>query len=74
MEYVRNTPLYRSPCKVPHASHYKFLLKNEFFSYMPFEVYIKLNMVSSKDLVWEIIMKLFGDEITDNYNTKCKGQ
>jgi hypothetical protein len=71
MKYVRSTSIYRDPCRVGHISHYPFILKKEFFESIPFHLYVKMNMISGKDLIWGMIMSLHGDEIIDNYNQKC---
>jgi hypothetical protein len=72
MKYIRSTTIYRSPCRVAHASHYPILLKKLFFETVPFHFYIEMDMASDKEYIWDLIMSLYGDEIMDNYNQKCR--
>ena len=71
MKYVRSTTIYRSPCRADNVAHYSTLLKKVFFESIPFYFYVEMDMISDKDLVWDMIMNLYGDDIIDNYNQKC---
>jgi len=74
MKYVRSTPVYINPCYSAKISHYLVLLKKVFFETIPFSFYVEMNMISDKDFVWDMIMSIYGDEIVNNYNEKCKGE
>jgi hypothetical protein len=71
MKYVRSTTIYRSPCRADNITIYSILLKKVFFESVPFHFYVAMGMISGKDLIWDMIMSLYGDEIIDNYNQKC---
>jgi len=71
MKYVRNTTIYRSPCRADNITNYSILLKKVFFESVPFHFYVAMDMISNKELVWDMIMNIYGDEIIDNYNQKC---
>ena len=67
MKLVRGTDVYKNPCHFSHISHYTFMMKKELLDTLSM-----LDQVKDKDVIWEVIMGFQGNEIMNNYFSRCK--
>jgi len=68
-ELIQNSHSYIYPCDFRSLGHFLIGLK--------FELHLwDVNWFTAKneDEAWDMIMKIHGEKIIDNYNEKCKGK